>query len=87
VTPREKEFIEIKQELDLLRREVRRGGVSRDIGPGEARRRIHDYVSRGMPADMILRRLVVLGVPEGWVKDEIAEVLALYAKGKGSNHF
>jgi hypothetical protein len=81
VTPREKEVIEIKQELELLRREIRRGALSsdhernrRDIGPDEARKRIEELWRRGVDDDIIVRRLRSLGPPDGWIRDFIAEL-------------
>jgi hypothetical protein len=83
VTPREKELIEIKQELDLLRREVRRGAlptererIRHDIGPTEAERRIKEYVARGMSDNMIVDLLDGLGPPEGWIRNVINDYRA-----------
>jgi len=81
VTPREKEVIEIKQELELLRREIRRGALSaeherihRELAPEEARKRIEELWRRGIDDDIIVRRLRPLGPPEGWIRDFIAEL-------------
>ncbi len=85
VTPHEKELIEIKQELDLLRREVRSSGRSepvevrrpiepRPIEPLEAKERIQLYLSERMPIDLIVRRLGAMGVPEVWVINEIKKI-------------
>lgn len=76
VTPREKEIIEIKQEMDLLRREVRRGSLgteerNRTIGPDEARARIESYLIRGYTSFHIVSRLEPLGPPPSWIKNEI----------------
>jgi hypothetical protein len=80
VTPHEKELIEIKQELDLLRREVRRGALTpgagrplREIEPDEARERVRMLVRRGVPDKMIVRELEPLGPPEGWILQRIRE--------------
>lgn len=80
VTPHEKELIEIKQELDLLKREVRSGGrpepveVRRSIEPPEARERIQLYLSERMPIELIVRRLGEMGAPKDWIIDEIKKI-------------
>ncbi len=74
VTPQQKELLEIRQELDLLKREV--GGEAgslgmdrrSDIGPTEARRLIAHLLRRGAPADLIVRRVRPLGPPAGWIE-------------------
>ena len=76
VTQRQKELIEIKQELDLLRREVRRGSRldedrPRRLEPEEARVRIASYVRQGMPDSLIVRRIEPLGPPEDWIRQEV----------------
>ena len=77
VTPHEKELIEIKQELDLLRREVRTREVidtstgAEPLGPDEARTRIMEYVRMGMPDRMIVERLRRSLVPTPFVIEEI----------------
>jgi hypothetical protein len=79
VTAREKDIIEIKQELDLLRREMRRVPIldereaSRVISGREARARIARYVAVGMSEPIIIRRLLPLGPPEDWIVAEIAK--------------
>ncbi len=89
VTPHEKEIIEIKQELDLLRRQVRSQPALFDpemrermlTGPTEAEAMIRSNLRRHMPADVIFERLVRLGVPSDWaaarVHDLSAELQAL----------
>jgi hypothetical protein len=78
VTQREKDIIEIKQELDLLRREVRDRslGIGRtphaSIQADEARAMILSYLGRGMSEDAIFQRLLPLGPPEDWIRDQIA---------------
>jgi hypothetical protein len=76
VTQRQKELIEIKQDLELLRREVRRGSRIEDerlrsIEPDEARAKIAAYIRSGVPDTVIVRRLRALGPPERWIIDEI----------------
>jgi hypothetical protein len=80
VTPHEKELIEIKQELDLLRREVRRGAtvsaatrMRREIEPDEARERIRFLIRQGYSDRAIVRELEPLGPPEEWILRHIRE--------------
>jgi hypothetical protein len=76
VTAAEKEFISIRQDIDLLKRELqgREEPFRRrpSIDPPEAQTRIRSYVAHGMPDDEILRRMVRYGVPEEWVRIKIA---------------
>jgi hypothetical protein len=77
VTESEKRFLELKQELDLLRNEVRatyrHGRLSSGVtmGPDEAQQTIERYVARNMPDRLIISRLEREGVPAGWVLDQI----------------
>jgi hypothetical protein len=79
VSQQEKDLIEIKQELDLLRREIR----SREnidllrnelIGADEARARIREYLRIGMPENIIIDRLVRSGPPNEWIIKEIKKI-------------
>lgn len=77
VSPHEKEVIEIKQELDLLRREIRGRQVEevlprRDLlDPEEARDRIRSYLKMGMPPALVIERLERLGPPRSWIIHEM----------------
>jgi hypothetical protein len=74
VTPQEKEVLELRQQVDLLREELRSPGrlrPDRSIGPEEARVMVRDYVAMGMPDEMIVRRLGPLGPPPSWIIEEI----------------
>lgn len=77
VTSHERDLIEMKQELDLLRREIRSRDLiapddrAIDIGPSEAIKRIESYVLHGMPERLIVNRLSPLGPPSSWIKTEI----------------
>jgi hypothetical protein len=75
VTSHEKDLIEIKQELDLLRREIRSGSLGSndkvDIGPAAAIKMIHSLLRNGVPDDQIISRVAPLGPPVGWIMDEI----------------
>lgn len=81
VTPHEKELIEIKQELDLLKREVRSRGhydeiveERRIIGPNEARSRIRHYWDMGLTRSEIVERISRMGPPQSWILREIGEL-------------
>jgi hypothetical protein len=73
VTAREKDIIEIKQELDLLRREVRRRPSEEDgaLGPTEAYEMIRKYQQMGMSTYGIEARLAARGVPRGFVANTL----------------
>jgi hypothetical protein len=81
VTPREKDIIEIKQELDLLRREVHRSSIDldgpprhREIDADQAVDMIRSYFRRGMPPQEIVRRMEKLGPPESWIRKRITDL-------------
>jgi hypothetical protein len=74
VTERQKEMIELRQEMELMRMEFRRlaaGGALRRRperpGPTEAEELIAMYQRERISNDEIVRRLTNLGVPEGFV--------------------
>lgn len=78
ISEHEKEIIEIKQELDLLRREMRSSGGALDAVPArrvttadEARAVINKYIHMGIPSEMIIDRVSAMGVPGRWVAEEI----------------
>jgi hypothetical protein len=74
VTPAEKELISLRQDMDLLKREL---SVRRDtyephrISASEARDRISTYIERGAPDELIIRRLTQMGAPSSWVRQQI----------------
>lgn len=80
VTPHEKEILDLRQQMELIREEVsssdrlRRIGKDVDIGPVEARAIVRKYVSDLMPEGMIVRRLRPLGPPRSWIISTIREV-------------
>jgi hypothetical protein len=80
VTPQQKDLLEIRQDLDLLKREVGGEvgslGLDRrtDIGPLEARRLIAHLIRRGAAAELIVRRVRPLGPPAGWIESTITEL-------------
>ena len=86
ITEQEKQFLELRQEIDLLKRELRstelRNSRSRQlelevserdmsIGPNEATELISRYLASAVPEEVILRRLVERGVPVDWIRDEL----------------
>lgn len=76
ITRHEKELIELKQDMELLRREMRRNGPPRrirEIEPREAREQIRRMISRGYPTHLIIERLEPLGPPRDWIMDEIKD--------------
>ncbi len=81
VTSRQKELLEIRQDLDLLKREIREDeGLaieSRrrvDIGPMEARRVIARLIKRGVPRELIVSRVAPLGPPTSWIETQMREL-------------
>lgn len=80
VSAEQKDVIEIKQELELLRREIRlRDKEDRhvrtrdDIGPVEARSLVRSMVEEGLPVELIVRRLAPLGPPAEWLSQEVLQ--------------
>lgn len=78
VSEHEKIMLEMRQEIDLLRREVA-SSKSRNIpriSASDAIDRIQRYVERGLPRSIIVRRLTDMGAPSAWVEKEVDELLA-----------
>lgn len=78
VSAEQKEFIEIKQELDLLRREIRNRDLSMrhsmpkdEISPDDARSLIRAMINVKESDDIIIKRLGPLGPPTDWLIREI----------------
>ena len=79
VTEQEKELLAIRQELDLLRREVRVGAPSTEdlvYSPELAQSEIERLLSRGYPKAIIKHRLVRRGVPAAWLDQALREMSA-----------
>lgn len=78
VTPHEKEVLDLRQQVELLREELGRGERSHrsrtQVGPDTARALIAQYFRSGMPAELIVSRLESLGPPRSWVLDVIDEL-------------
>jgi hypothetical protein len=79
----ERNMLELRHEIDLLRRELRlRDSVStvetirrrEHIGPDEAISLIERYKKMGMPPDQILGRLRDRGVPLQWAEEQIKQM-------------
>jgi hypothetical protein len=92
VTPHDLEILELRQEVDALRRslnETRRGDHVVDIGPREAERLISMLVNRGLPTPIIMDRLHGLGPPRSWIQRKAEELRVKATKGpagsKGSS--
>ncbi len=75
VSKQEKAMLEIRQELDLLRSQIRRSDVeprfNRSISRLEAEKRLSDYLERGLPKSFIVGRLESLGAPKDWIFEQL----------------
>jgi len=75
VSQQEKAMLEIRQELDLLRAQIRRNEVVSEIlpqiTPEEAREMLEEFLRRGYPYSVIVERLTSRGAPRRWVSDEL----------------
>lgn len=82
ISQEQKDLIEIKQEMDLLRRSVAIREASylesqRRGGPEYARELIARYVRREMPTSMIIRRVAdEAAAPTSWVERQLNDFLA-----------
>jgi hypothetical protein len=80
VTAHEKELLDLRQQIELIREEVaasdhrHRVGKGIDLGPTETREIIRKYMADGMPESIIVRRIQPLGPPRGWIVDTIREL-------------
>lgn len=79
VTADEKQLLELRQDLALLRQEVRRGNLRSTrhlddmLAPGEARQLIAEYLGRGYPNSLIEDMLRSRGVPLDWLRRVLRE--------------
>jgi hypothetical protein len=82
VSERDLQFVEMKQEIELLRHELRANlelGSSpkrrrrREIDPDEARDLILHYLKAGMTRGEIIQRVEPLGPPDNWINRAIDE--------------
>lgn len=77
LTAQDKELLEIRQELDLLREQFRDRPLRHreSISPTEARALVRKYLEIGVPNSIIVRRLVNRGAPEHWVEKTLGEMM------------
>lgn len=86
ISEQERTLLELRQEVDVLRRELRVSNSHilsddaqhlvvpdshRITDSHEARALLMKYLAMGMPSDVITRRLADRGVPNGWVVREL----------------
>ena len=80
VTPHEKEILELKQDLELLKRELR--GTRREqertpiIAPDEAAELIRQLLTTGAPDDVIFSMLTKRGAPRRFVERHLERLRA-----------
>src|SRR5437868_10767783 len=80
LTPQEKEVVQLKQDVDMLQRELRNlGGIdsSRRLltSAKDAEKLIRDYIELRVPRAVIEQRLVERGAPTRWVRETIKEIM------------
>ena len=93
VTPHEKKLIEIKQEIDLLKREVRSRGRPDELieerpmlrSSDDAISLISHYLEMGMPTGMIIERVSRMGAPREWVLHQIERMRARRPQRRGES--
>lgn len=76
ITVNERDFLELKRDLELMRNEIRHTSIRREerIPEYEARELIMKYLQKGMPKEMIVDRLYSgHGVPGSYVLKKIDE--------------
>lgn len=83
---REKELLEVRQQVEMLGREIKLGRVREiergpDIGPEDATILIRDYVSRGIPMEAIVRRVSRLGAPRPWIERQVEKLASKEPRG------
>lgn len=77
VTEEEKAVLELRRDIDLLRREIRGGAIRQSYmvaSPEEAEAIIRRYLRAGMQDSMIVSRLVDRGAPPDWVEKRLLEM-------------
>ena len=73
----EKELIELRQDVELLKKEMQSSSLARREGrirAHEARKIIETYVNDGMPSDAIIEKVSSLGAPAPWIVRQIKEL-------------
>lgn len=76
VTPHEKEILELRQQIELIREELANvgkihGESDGKIDPEGARALIRRYILSGMSENEVIMRLALLGAPKSWITKEI----------------
>lgn len=77
VSESDKQVLELRQEIELLRNEVTRPIRSRRdylIEPAEAEQLVRSYLFKDMPTRMIINRMREMGVPASWVEEKVVEI-------------
>lgn len=80
VSAESKELLEIRNELNLIKREVRSSDIRRrrrsneDIDPEEAELLIKSYLKKGLDEALIAEKLEPLGPPREWVYRQIERI-------------
>jgi hypothetical protein len=75
VSSTEKEILELKNDIELLKKEVHSRALSRIDRPSanSARVQIRDYIRHGLSDESITNRMLRLGVPASWLERELQE--------------
>ena len=80
LTSHDKELLTIRRELDLMRREIGAGRISKveqidrpRPTPSEARHQIGRWIARDYPDSIIFRKLAGQGVPRGFIEHAIEQ--------------
>ena len=82
VSEEEKNMLELRKEMDLLKREVRIGRMTgrrvnrmiEEIEPLEAEMLIKSYLKKGLDKETIAEKLEPLGPPRSWTLEKIDEI-------------
>jgi hypothetical protein len=81
ISTQEKALLELRQDMDLLRHEMRRTTRQRDdiedpriLGPEDAEAAIKDYLIKGVPDERIIERLTNRGVPSSWAREKLPAI-------------
>jgi len=76
ITINEKDFLELKRDLEMLRNEIRHSSsrIENRIPAYEAIELIKKYLNSGIPTNLILDRMYRYGVPGNWVINKIEEL-------------
>ena len=80
---RDRELLDLRQQVEMLRRDMRLGRRDHrsEIGPEEAKAIIRDSLARGVPVGEIIRRLRPLGPPPDWIERQVDQMQAKEPKG------